>query len=207
MSSIIERFKDERMVVNCKTEEQAKEFIEICYENDMQWGSNGRSATFWDRYEEEMCYEYDIRYLYYSSKEYFGKNGYQIITFDEFMEEYTGMKKQFTKDDLKPGMLVEYRDGDLRLVMPSKEGLFIITNDSYNDLKYYDDDLLESEGESDLDIVKVYDVANNQSPNLDSLLSTYNRELLWEREEVKELTVEEISKLLGYKVRVVGGHE
>ena len=61
--------------------------------------------------------------------------------------------------------------------------------------------------ESDLDIVKVYDILNSSSGSLSNIFGTYNRELLWEREEVKELTVEEISKLLGYKVRVVGGHE
>lgn len=39
----------------------------------------------------------------------------------------------------------------------------------------------------------------------DEFMEEYD--LLWQREEVKEMTVDEISELLGYKVKIVGGKD
>ena len=52
---------------------------------------------------------------------------------------------------------------------------------------------------NDLDIIKVYDISK-----LSYILNmNIVGELIWERKEEKELTVEEISELLGYTIKVV----
>ena len=207
MSSIIKRFKKSEFVVNCKSEEQAKEFIKICYDNGLHWWmTDDSSKTNWDNYEEATCYRAEDNEIMYENVDFYKDEDYEIVSFNTFMWRYRGMK-QFTKDDLKAGMLVESRDGELMLAMPSKEGLFFVASHIQHTLTYYDDNLLDVDGDTDLDIVKVYDIASDVGYTLEDLLVADNRVLLWEREEVKELTVDEISKLLGYKVKVVGGKD
>ena len=106
--------------------------------------------------------------------------------------------KEFTKADLKDGMAVEYRSGDRRLFICDT----FISNDNYNPLENYDDSLL-SKGCSDFDIMNVYKI--KQISSLDCIFRIGNLELLWEHKEVKEMTLEEIEKELGYKIKVIGG--
>lgn len=95
-------------------------------------------------------------------------------------------KEQFTKADLKDGMRVVYRDGRERIVLKGK--LCKIT--VYNGLDGYNEELMNdlSVGRH-LDIMKVYE----------------DSELIWEREEPKKMTHEEIEKALGYKFELVEG--
>lgn len=108
-----------------------------------------------------------------------------------------------TKADLKSGYVVQYRNGDYRVVMMTKSLGMVFTNLSgiHGKLEDYNDDMTNI-AVSTLDIMKVY--GYNCYCNQTLLLSGKDRDLLWAREEVKELTVDEISNLLGYKVKVVG---
>ena len=89
------------------------------------------------------------------------------------------MKDNFTKKDLKNGMIVEYRDGEKRILIDEKlinEGFFVL-----NELVNYNDDLIYIGKEAksipkDLDIVKVYN---------------WNHNLLWKRKEKSLLTENE----------------
>lgn len=94
--------------------------------------------------------------------------------------------KNFTKDDIKPGMLIESRGMGLRMVMPYGAGYlaFVDEHGFYwelnNDLN---EDLTDSDHEQ-FDIMKVYGYSSKANESM--CFYTDNRELLWEREENDE---------------------
>jgi hypothetical protein len=126
---------------------------------------------------------------------------------------------EFGKKDLKNGYILEDENGNIWLVLERKSGLFATEirkfdgstpNELGSSIINFEDALtedLKSENNAfnpTCDIVKVYDLPDYTSNYLD----VKNRELLWKREEeeveVEELTVDEISEKLGYKIKVIG---
>lgn len=83
------------------------------------------------------------------------------------------MKENFTKADLKDGMVVQYRNGWYRIVLGGCTTLGAVCSDRYEtrskDLSDYNDDLTDSNGRRNLDIMKVF----------------YVEQVLWERKEIK----------------------
>lgn len=124
----------------------------------------------------------------------------------------------FKKSSMYAGMVVELREGGKRLVVPSDEGLLLVGNpaavagrtwDKYVRpvlrLSDYIDGLTRKrEGATPTDIVKVWDRIPNVSRVNDAFTTnTANRKLVWERDDTKRMTLEEIGKALGHKVEVV----
>lgn len=101
---------------------------------------------------------------------------------------------EFTKDDLQDGDIVTLRNGD-KLVL-FEEDFINMSDDNTNYLDYLSelrDDLTYSDDDEDFrdsDVVKV------ERPNGYATLFERN-------EEVKEMTIAEISKALGYEVKIV----
>ena len=98
------------------------------------------------------------------------------------------MSKQFTKKDLKVGYVVKYRNGNLRMVMPSTGGLVLtsIGGQWLNISTELNDDLTAvpwpvDSNDHSLDVMEVYGLARYGNSTLH--ISTNNRELLWKREE------------------------
>lgn len=120
----------------------------------------------------------------------------------------------FTKDDLKTGMIAQTRNGAYWLVLRDTgcasehhDGIVCIGDphrDCFLRLSQFDE-TLGFIGVDDYDIVKVvapryYPYVNNPAEDME------NGKLLFDRskiEERKKLTVEEIERLLGYKVAIV----
>ena len=109
--------------------------------------------------------------------------------------------KEFTKSDLKNRMVVEYRNGKRRMVVDD----VLVGNTQYGELKEYNDDLSWNGGyngtfASVLDIVKVYSEINVFEGKDDIVkLGTP----IWERHEVKEVTMAEVEEKFGCKVKIV----
>lgn len=102
------------------------------------------------------------------------------------------MKKEFTKADLKDGMVVEYRNGERRIVV----GEVLYGLDGFTSLKTHCNDLTYSN--SVLDIVKVY---AQKSTSLNSLFK-YPGKIIWERNEepvTKDVSLEELNAILKEK--------
>ena len=99
------------------------------------------------------------------------------------------MKKEFTKADLKDGMVIEYANGKRRLVLND----FIVGKDGYYYLSYYSENL-KDKNSSDRDIVRVFKI--NIVTTLDYIFRTENLELIWERTESKKMTTEEMRQKL-----------
>ena len=100
------------------------------------------------------------------------------------------MQKEFTKADLKDGMVVEYNDNYFRkrLVI----GGFLTGEDGYADLGDYNENLKSVV--SDLEIVRVYKI--KCMGKISSIMEDHNLELIWERKEPKKMTVEEMRQKL-----------
>ena len=107
------------------------------------------------------------------------------------------------KADLKTGMLAKARNGYFYLIIVmDDEPLFANVEGSSYVGGYRDD--LTNENCSDFDVIEVYGRNGKALRDLTST-DTNIRKLLWEREESKEMTVEQIQKELGYKIKVVEG--
>lgn len=175
--------KDNRIVVHCKTEEEAKDFCRQMHGQGMKW-RNGESYledTSYNARYEGTCYYGDGEW---SSLDFAEKQNYKILEWSDYMQ------KEFTKSDLKDGMVVEYNDNCFgkRLVI----GGFLTGEDGYVDLRDYNEDLKSVV--SDLEIVRVYKI--KCMGKISSIMYDGNLELIWERKEPKKMTVEEMRQKL-----------
>lgn len=100
--------------------------------------------------------------------------------------------ESFTMDELEPGMVVEYRNGDRRLYVNN----CFAGPCSFGELTAYNSDLT-NRYESDRDVVKIY---CGKSKTLEDM-TKYPGDLIWEREKpVKEISSEEAFKILEEKL-------
>lgn len=127
-------------------------------------------------------------------------NGY-ILSFngvrykDLAWTDYELVNADFTKSDLKDGMVVEFRDGGRRILLNGH----LMTNNSVLDTYHFTEDLQHQF--DDFTIDKVY--TSNAKFGMDYFKDMYLK-LIWEREpEYKEMTVAEIEEKLGYKIKVI----
>lgn len=78
------------------------------------------------------------------------------------------------KSDLKDGMIVEYRNGNRRMVLRDE----LLGVGIYNKLEHYDEDLIIKSNKS-LDIVEVFEF---EYGSLESVLSSKNLKSIWKRQ-------------------------
>lgn len=83
---MIEAFVKNEFVVNCQTEEEAQDFIDICYDFGIKWVglSQLQSTTLWRTYKEKTCYRFKCG-INISPLEYYVGLGYKIIKFSDFI--------------------------------------------------------------------------------------------------------------------------
>lgn len=101
--------------------------------------------------------------------------------------------KEFTKNDLKAGMIVELNNGNRYLLVNDT----LIGTEGYMILSKYNDDLIHKKYEYSIN--KVYlkeDYCWGLGFN-ENLRTLRNTTLLWERPKVIEMSVEEIAEKLG----------
>lgn len=183
--------KDNKIAVHCKTEEEAKDFCKRMHEHGMKWcsGESYLKETNYKFCEEEICYIKGE----FSPYQYYKSNGYEILEWSDYMQ------KEFAKADLKDGMVVEYRDGDRRLVIDK----YLIGKKAHYELSTYNENL--EDGYPGLTIMKVFKI--RQRAILERILDDDNLELIWERTEPKKMTVEEmrqkLEELTGEEIEVM----
>lgn len=177
-----DEFKEGKIVVHCKTKKEAEDFCRQMHKQGMVWGTGNSylSCTHYEEYKNKTCYSGGGGYQSY---DYFEKYRCNILEWSDYMN------KEFTKADLRDGMVVKYRNGDKRMVISEA----LIGEDGYSDQNCFREDLTHRYFK-DLDIVGVY--AIQEYNNFADMLSDYNLELIWERKEPKKMTVEEMRKKL-----------
>ena len=176
-----ESFKEGKIVVHCKTKKEAEDLCLQMHEHGMTWesGNSYLSYTYYEVHKNKTCYSIGG----YQSCDYFRKYRCNILEWSDYMQ------KEFTKADLKDGMVVKHRNGDKRMVISEA----LIGEDGYADRNCFREDLTHRYFK-DLDIVGVY--AIQEYNNFADMLSDYNLELIWERKEPKKMTVEEMRQKL-----------
>ncbi len=180
-----EEFKDadNKIVVHCKTEEEAKDFCKQMHKHRMKW-RNGESYLKNTNYmrNEGTCYYGSGEY---STRDFAEKYNYKILEWSDYMD------KEFTKADLEDGMVVEQRDGNMYLVLAG----MAVRKCGYNEMNCYTDDL-KCKGYTGGDIVKVYRITPESLRCIEDVFIKSNLELIWERKEPKKMTVEEMRQKL-----------
>lgn len=189
------RFEDYKgdFVMWCKTEEEAKYFCRVMHESGRTWGS-GDSYIEYPRFSnhlDETCYNFNSGS--YAHKCWYERRYYTFLKWEDFME------KEFTLSDLKVGMLIEIGRGD-KFIIAQNEGDIFGTNDSdwlsfdnfEKNMKYY------NRGDSYFNIVKVY--GRCKKNNGFYTFNATNRDLLFQRKEKEELTMQEIADKFGIPV-------
>lgn len=177
--------KENRIAVHCKTEEEAIDFCKQMYKHGMEWctGKSYMEKTNYEEYKGETCYTGSG---VFSPYRYYNSEGYEILEWGDYMQ------KEFTKADLKDGMVVEYRRVALGRRLVVKDMLLGIDG-SYT-LKNYNDDLTNIEVDPELSIIRVYKI--KYAKRFKHILDDDNLELIWERKEPKKMTIEEMRKKL-----------
>lgn len=181
------RFEDYKdgYVMWCKTEEEAKDFCRVMHESGRRWRSGDdyvKYSRFTDHLDE-TCYNFNNGSFAY--KYWFESRDFIILEWEDFME------KEFTLSDLKVGMLVETRNSGYFLVAKNdNEGMFFTNEDGWTEYTTKHNDMKSTICE-DFDIMKVYSMPSKKTNAFN--YSTENRKLLFERQEPKELTMQEIA--------------
>jgi hypothetical protein len=189
--------KYNKIAVYCKTEEEAKDFCKQMHKHRMKW-CNGKSYLKNTNYmrNEGTCYYGSGEY---STRDFAEKYNYKILEWSDYMD------KEFTKADLKDGMVVEQRDGNMYLVLAGKT----VRKGGYNRIDGYTDDLKRESrtGYTGGDIVKVYRITPESLGCIEDVFIKSNLELIWERTESKKMTVEEmrqkLEELTGEEIEVM----
>lgn len=185
---------DNKIAVHCKTKKEAVDFCKQMHEHGMKWrdGNSYLELTEYEKNLDETCYTGAGGF---ACCDFYESEGYKILEWSGYMD------KDFTKADLKDGMVVEQRDGDMYLVLAGT----VVRKRGYNRIGGYDDDLKRG-GYTGGDIVKVYRITPESLRRIEDVFIKSNLELIWERKEPKKMTVEEmrqkLEELTGEKIEV-----
>lgn len=179
------KYKNNKIAVHCKTEEEAKDFCNQMHEHGMKWGDGDSylENINYNKYLGKTCYSNSCLYGGY---DFYEQIGYRILEWSDYM----GVgNKEFTKADLKDGMVVEYKNGKRRLVIAN----MLIGEDGFLTLDSFRENL-ENIKFMDHTIVKIFKIKEAMTFNY--ILGDDNLKLIWERIEVKHMTVDEMQKKL-----------
>ena len=177
--------KDNKIVVHCKTYEEAKDFCWKMHEQGMRWFTKERYSekTEYAIYEEKTCYTGGGMF---GPLFHFIDEGYEILEWSDYMQ------KEFTKADLKDGMVVEQRDGNRYLVLAG----VAVRECGRNEISEYTNNLEWYGTYRGGDIVKVYRIIPESLGSIEEVFVKSNLELIWERKEPKKMTIEEMRQKL-----------
>lgn len=185
-------WKNKKVAMHCKTEQEAKDFCKTMHEAGMEWcnGESYKDCSNYYRYKENSIYYFNLGG--YGFIDYAIDEGYTILEWSDYMN------KEFTKQDLKNGDICVRRDGNVGIAIPEHNS--IVFQCSRDDTGHFKLNLKNCMSDK-LDIVKVYRPSKNYQCSFD--INFYAAgELVFDREKLEpiEVTIEEIAKLKGVSV-------
>lgn len=180
------------IIVDIRNVQNLQPFVNRLVESGYKWSSGsiigledfkGKECVYIDTLGKVLthsfhCYAKDIGERTYLCK---------IITLNEYM-------KNFSKEDLKPGMVVEYKSGERRLVVKINSELSLISNGMFAELNTFNNNLT-CDCNPNINIVAVY---KTKPSSLATMLHT--TDLIWKRPEEVTLTMQEIADKFGVPV-------
>ena len=179
-----------KYVMHCKTEEEAREFCDYIRHCDVHYDAHAAFRF----YRDKTCFNFNANT--HAPKGYYEENGYTILEWSDFTTE-------FTKADLKDGMVVELANGNKYLVL----GEVMLNNTGSFKIERFDDNLeLKGYDPKVWAINKAYSI--KYACWLQGIFDDDNLTLIWERKEEPkpvEMTLEEVCKALGKEIKIVKG--
>lgn len=196
-----DKYKYKKVVMHCKTEEEANDFCRVMDEAGLRWitGERYTKVLAYERYRQKTCYQFNCGG--FASKEFFVEEGYEILEWSDFMN------KQFTKSDIRNGDVLVKRNGCVEIAIP-EVGVRITEGGGYNELDALREDLTNLKAK-DFDIMNVYR-PKRPCHCCFNKTSLKEGELVFDRTAIETVyvTLEEIAKLKGVsvdRIKIVNG--
>lgn len=133
--NLVDKFKNEDIVINCNTREQTAALFNWCEENGIIVTNQTKEYSFLE-YRETVCYRCgaDSQYqLYYADIDFYTKEGYTIIRYLDFFEKNTNTIK--IKDIVEKYAEYEIDEDKLKalLIKPKQKTVWELeVGDTYN---------------------------------------------------------------------------
>jgi hypothetical protein len=162
-------------VISIKDDEDIELLFDMLEEQGFVWGFGGEKPREWIRWKTVTRIYITDREIYNASWSDNCKN------FSDILKEYEDKKlleqpKQFTKSDLRDGMVAEYKSKSRRLVL----GFKLTGKNGHSELINYTEDL-RNRLSGNCDIYKIYKSKN--LCGIEDIFNDENLELIWERKE------------------------
>lgn len=181
---------NDRATMHCKTKAELDNFIEYL-------NANGY-ANIIPPHNDKCYYGENLYYFnaphHWSSVTYAKNNGYTILEWSDFMNP-------FTKASLKTGDIILRRNETTEIV--NRELEMFIRKTGWNDFDGIRDDLRD-EYNPQFDIIAVRRPYRKEDCRFDAF-NTKRGTLIYDRErdEVEEMTLAEVCKLLGKNIKII----
>lgn len=184
-----------KYVMHCKTKEEAKDFCNYLHEHGKKWG-DGAS------YKNKTNYKWHGTHtVYYFNENYFGTINYAMEEDYKILEWSDFMDNTFTKKDLRNWDVVQYRNG-IEAIVCLDLGV-LISAKGFNSLHAFREDLTSGSDCVSFDIVAVRRPKVGSDCQLDKAFKYHAGDLVYEREAVEEMTLEEVCRLLGKDIKII----
>ena len=89
--SRFDRLSRDKLVVNCRTPDEADRFVRMAHDAGKQWENAYSGQTFWGGHGTSMCYRIRTNrsktpnIILYNSAGFYRRKGFEVIPFNEFM--------------------------------------------------------------------------------------------------------------------------
>lgn len=205
-------FKNHKCGVHCNTSEEARKFIELASKQGMKWADSEMYEINWNYNKANTYYTHKDNLKYGN----INANFYNLPIFD-FSDIYNKLrytlgepKSCYPIDLIEDGMVVETANLQRYLVL-TKDGRRILANyytwlslDNYDkDLKYYNSMNNLPIPRNNINII--YKVNRNVLNYLfDDDEDDFKKltKVVWEREDIEFMTLEQVCKELGKKIKI-----
>lgn len=191
----IDKYKG-NFVMHCKTVEEAESFCNYLSEHGRRWcdGCSYKLITEWYTCCEDTVYYFNEGLV---NRIDLVHNNYTILEWEDFM------KHTFTKAGLKAGDIIQQRNGATRIIMKygdDNHGVLVGRSDTTNLDDYRED--LSHNSDKHFDIVAIRRPTKAKDVCFQAFRYYYGA-LIYEREEVEEMTLAEVCKLLGKNIKII----
>ena len=144
----------------------------------------------------------------YSNISYYLKHKYKVITWSDFKmkfmkkeKEYTaiGNYQKFTKSDINAGDIIVFRNHEAGIAFPDADCVLFNNCKTYINFCSIKEELNDLYS-SDWDVIEVRRPRHAFHFSKDNW---HNAPVIWKREEVVEMTMEEVCKALGKNIKII----
>ena len=114
-----EEFKNKKIVVNCKNEEEVNNFFKECELNEIEVRSYTREFSY-ETYHSDVCYRCEDNDLYYADRSFYNNNyDYDIVRWSDY------------KDNKKELNYIEVYKYPLETIFKSGDDIVKLTNNGF----------------------------------------------------------------------------